>query len=100
MYTYILVYIYIYIYIYIYSGVYIYIYIYWQVPALERLPLEEHGNYSSVVKKPLDLGIVCRRFRDGYYSSMWQLGDDVRLVYREREREREREAHTRTDTHT
>jgi hypothetical protein len=57
------------------------------VPALELLPLEEHGNYSSIVKKPLDLGIVCRRFRDGYYSKIWQLGDDVRLVYRERERD-------------
>ena len=51
------------------------------VPALELLPAEEHANYSSVVKKPLDLGIVCLRFRDGYYSKLWQLGDDVRLVF-------------------
>ena len=52
-----------------------------QSPAIEQLPVEEHSNYTRVVTKPLDLGCVHRRFRDGYYTRMWQLGADIRQVF-------------------
>jgi superfamily II DNA or RNA helicase len=52
-----------------------------QVPALERLPVEEHHNYTQTIKKPLDLGCIHRRFRDGYYKRIWELGDEIRQVF-------------------
>ena len=50
-------------------------------PALDKLPPDEHANYTRVVQRPLDLACIHRRFRDGYYTRLWQLAADVRRVF-------------------